>query len=176
MAKKKEETLVVFREAFELTSCLTDEQLGRLMRGLFCHRFGLEAKPEKDPVVSMALGFIAAQSDRYETYCRQNREAAKNRYQRSPADAPEENPPAAPDCSGDTAVEQTEAPTVSEGTQGTTNDSETPQTITHDHNSPQNTTKHHSTSTSTSTSTSNNIFGNILLERPPPAAQTQVFL
>lgn len=167
MARKKEQTLVIFREAFELTGSLTNEQFGRLMRALFRHRFGMEEVPEADPEVAMALGFICAQSDRYEAYCRQNREAARTRCAVLREEAAEETQE-----NTDSVSELHTPENSSYGNTDTAESSEGMQSAAQGCTEQQKAAE--GDSTSTSTSTSNNIFGNILLERPPPAAHTQI--
>ena len=71
MARKKQETLVLFRECFDLTRELTDEQFGFLMRAVYALRFEGERMEAEDPAVRMALKFIGDQVERYEGYCQQ---------------------------------------------------------------------------------------------------------
>ena len=79
MARKKQETLVLFRECFDLTRELTDEQFGFLMRAVFALRFEGVQTEAADPAVRMALRFIGDQVERYEEFCQQKREAAKKK-------------------------------------------------------------------------------------------------
>jgi len=80
MSKKKQETLALFRDSFELTRQLTNEQFGILMRAVYAYRFLGEDPVIEEPVIQLSLGFVTAQVDRYEEYCHQNREAANARY------------------------------------------------------------------------------------------------
>ena len=132
MGRKKQETMVLFKEVFELTGSLSDAQFGQLIRAASGHRFGLEATQPEDPVVKMALAFVTAQVDRYEDHCQQHREAARKRCAKKQEEQEEQE-----------ETEPEEATEPKEITQ------EAACTKTH-----QNGDDAHSTSTSTSASTS----------------------
>lgn len=86
MAKKKQETLVLFSDILTGTRRLSDAQFGALMRGIFAYRFEDMQQEFEDPMVDMAFGFVKTQLDRYKEVCEINR---RNRTNKPLADAEE---------------------------------------------------------------------------------------
>ena len=74
MARRKQETLVLFPDLFEGTAKLTDAQFGALIRGVFRYRFEDQLPEFTDPMVDMAFAFMKPQIDRYRQICQTNRE------------------------------------------------------------------------------------------------------
>lgn len=89
MAAKKQQTLALFREAFELTEELSNEQFGALMRAVGNFRFEGGGYEGEDPAVRMAFGFISAQVERYEDFCRTHRDNARRKNKKE--EEPQEN-------------------------------------------------------------------------------------
>lgn len=69
MARKKQETLVLFPEVLAVTRKFTDEQFGVLMRAAFSYRFNGEIYAGEDMAVDVAFQIVANQIDRYQEYC-----------------------------------------------------------------------------------------------------------
>lgn len=69
MARKKQETLVLFPEVMAITKKFTDEQFGVLMRAAFAYRFSGEVYSGDDPVVDVGFQAVASQIDRYKEFC-----------------------------------------------------------------------------------------------------------
>lgn len=69
MARKKQETLVLFHEVLAITKKFSDEQFGVLMRAAFQYRFSGEVYAGDDVAVDVAFQAIANQIDRYREYC-----------------------------------------------------------------------------------------------------------
>lgn len=69
MAKKKQETLVLFPEVLDITQKFTDEQFGALMRAAFAYRLNGEAYSGEDVAVDVAFRMISNQIDRYQERC-----------------------------------------------------------------------------------------------------------
>ena len=63
--------------------CLDDEQLGRVLRTLWCEHYDAPDWPDmtqaEDVVYYHLKQKIGVQSDRYEEKCKKNRDIAKNR-------------------------------------------------------------------------------------------------
>ena len=93
MSRKKQETLAIFREGFELTEKLSNAQFGEIFKAVCAYRFRGEVIESEDPAVMMGIAFLTAQVDRYEEFCRQKREQAYHRYHRKEAERMEENTP-----------------------------------------------------------------------------------
>ena len=79
MARRKQETMVIFPDLFMGTKKLTDAQFGALMRAVFAFRFEGREAVFDDPMVDMAFDFIKPQLIRYQQVCETNR---RNRAQR----------------------------------------------------------------------------------------------
>ncbi len=77
MARKKQETLVLFPEVAECTKKMTDAQFGALMRAVFAYRFAGEVYDGDDLIVDIVFGIVAGQVDRYREVCEINRNHAK---------------------------------------------------------------------------------------------------
>ena len=69
LARKKQETLVLFPEVLAVTRKFTDEQFGILIRAAFSYRFGGEVYTGDDAAVDVAFQVIANQIDRHREYC-----------------------------------------------------------------------------------------------------------
>ena len=65
MARKKQETLVLFPELVSITRKFTDEQFGILMRAAFSYRFTGEVYGGEDMAIEVAFQTVANQIDRY---------------------------------------------------------------------------------------------------------------
>ena len=75
MARKKQETLVLFPEVLQITRKFTDAQFGALIRAVFSYRFGGEEYSGDDMAIDVAFQTIANQVDRLKEYSEIN---AKN--------------------------------------------------------------------------------------------------
>ena len=75
MARKKQETLVLFPEVLQITRKFTDAQFGALIRAVFSYRFGGEDYSGDDMAIDVAFQAIANQVDRLKEYSEIN---AKN--------------------------------------------------------------------------------------------------
>ena len=75
MARKKQETLVLFPEVLMITRKFSDAQFGALMRAVFSYRFGGEEYSGDDMAIDVAFQAIANQVDRLKEYSEIN---AKN--------------------------------------------------------------------------------------------------
>ena len=69
MARKKQETLVLFPEVMAITRKFSDEQFGILMRSAFSYRFGGDVYSGDDVAVDTAFQAVASQIDRYQEFC-----------------------------------------------------------------------------------------------------------
>lgn len=69
MARKKQETLVLFPEVMAITRKFSDEQFGILMRAAFSYRFAGEVYSGDDVAVDVAFRTVASQIDRYQEFC-----------------------------------------------------------------------------------------------------------
>ena len=77
MAKKRQETLVLFPELVQITRKFTNEQFGILMRAAFAYRFTGELYDGDDMALEVALQTVANQIDRYAEFCEQQSDRAK---------------------------------------------------------------------------------------------------
>ena len=68
MARKKQETLVLFPEVLQITRKFSDAQFGALMRAVFSYRFGGEEYSGDDMAIDVAFQAIANQVDRLKEY------------------------------------------------------------------------------------------------------------
>ena len=75
MARKKQETLVLFPEVLQITRKFTDAQFGALIRAVFSYWFGGEEYSGDDMAIDVAFQAIANQVDRLKEYSEIN---AKN--------------------------------------------------------------------------------------------------
>jgi len=75
MARKKQETLVLFPEVLQITRKFTDAQFGALIRAVFSYRFGGEEYSGDDMAIDVAFQAITNQVDRLKEYSEIN---AKN--------------------------------------------------------------------------------------------------
>lgn len=93
MARKRQETLVLFKDVLNITEKFTDAQFGALMRAAFDYRFEGEGYQGEDALVELAFKMLEAQIDRYREACETN---AKNAQREEPVQnaetAPEEVP------------------------------------------------------------------------------------
>lgn len=69
MARKKQETLVLFPEIMAITRKFSDEQFGVLMRAVFSYRFCGDVYSGDDSAVDVAFQAVASQIDRYQEFC-----------------------------------------------------------------------------------------------------------
>lgn len=78
MARKKEETLVLFRDVQSITRKFSDEQFGVLIRAAFSYRFNGEIYSGDDVAVDVAFQAVANQIDRYNEFCGKQSNNAKS--------------------------------------------------------------------------------------------------
>lgn len=78
MARKKQETLVLFPEVAEITEKLTDAQFGQLMRAAFSYRFQGEVYDGNDPLVDLSFEVLKSQIDRFLENCEKNSNNARS--------------------------------------------------------------------------------------------------
>lgn len=96
MAKKKQETLVLFPELITITRKFTDEQFGILVRAAFAYRFTGEMYEGDDMAIEVAFQTVANQIERYSEFCTRQSENAKGcQVQPNAAECSEEAPEAA---------------------------------------------------------------------------------
>ena len=96
MARKKQETLVLFPEVLQITRKFTDAQFGALIRAVFSYRFGGEEYSGDDMAIDVAFQAIANQVDRLKEYSEINaKNAAGSESKQGGAECSEmqENPP-----------------------------------------------------------------------------------
>lgn len=79
MAKKRQETLVLFPELVQITRRFTNEQFGILMRAAFAYRFTGEVYDGDDMALEVAFQTVANQIDRYIEICDANSRNAKTK-------------------------------------------------------------------------------------------------
>ena len=93
---KKPKAFVLYPNQWEPLSCLTDEQLGRLFRHIFCwlNDVSLDMKKEEqlvDPDILLAFRFMRMQInidiDKYQQLCEKRKEAANKRWSKNANDA-----------------------------------------------------------------------------------------
>ncbi len=77
MARKKQETLVLFPDVAEITVDFSNEMFGELMRAAFAYRFSGEEYSGDDTSVKLAFRMLRGQIDRYERVRRINSKNAK---------------------------------------------------------------------------------------------------
>ena len=77
MAKKKQDTLVLFPDILTGTRRLSNEQFGVLMRAIFAYRFDGTNEEMDDPMVDLAFDFVKTQLDRYKQICQIRSENGK---------------------------------------------------------------------------------------------------
>ena len=104
MARKKQETLVLFPELIPITRKFTDEQFGILIRAVFAYRFSGEMYEGDDMAIEVAFQTVANQIERYSEFCQRQSQNAKGG---------EDNSGAA-ECSQSTPEEAEEDATESE--------------------------------------------------------------
>lgn len=96
MAKKKQETLVLFPELITITRKFTDEQFGILIRAAFAYRFTGDMYEGDDMAIEVAFQTVANQIERYSEFCTRQSENAKGcQVQPNAAKCSEEAPEAA---------------------------------------------------------------------------------
>lgn len=78
MARKKQETLVLFPEVLAVTRKFTNEQFGALMRAAFAYRFSDEVYSGDDAAVDVAFQMVSNQIDRYAAICATNSDNRKD--------------------------------------------------------------------------------------------------
>ena len=93
---KKPKAFVLYPNQWEPLSCLTDEQLGRLFRHIFCwlNDGSLDMKKEEqlvEPDILLAFRFMRMQInidiDKYQQLCEKRKEAANKRWSKNANDA-----------------------------------------------------------------------------------------
>ena len=77
MARKKQETLVLFPEVATITRKFSDAQFGVLMRAVFSYRFDGEVYSGDDAAVDVAFQSIVGQVERYREFCQKQSNNAK---------------------------------------------------------------------------------------------------
>lgn len=73
MARRKQDTLVLFPDLFVSTKKMTDTQFGALMRAVFAYRFEGSVYEGEDLLVDVMFSFVKNQVDRYNETCEINR-------------------------------------------------------------------------------------------------------
>lgn len=98
MARKRRETLVLFKDVLNITEKFSDAQFGALMRAVFDYRFEGEGYQGEDPLVELAFRMLEAQIDRYREACETNTKNAQREEPMRPAaqEVPETIPQEAP--------------------------------------------------------------------------------
>lgn len=85
MARKRQETLVLFKDVLNITEKFSDAQFGALMRAAFDYRFEGEGYQEEDALVELAFRMLEAQIDRYREACETNTKNAQREEPMLPA-------------------------------------------------------------------------------------------
>ena len=80
MAKRKQDTLVLFPDVYMSAEKLTDAQFGALMRAAFSYRFEDLPYTGDDIMVELLFNVLKTQLDRYKDVCEQNRANVQKRY------------------------------------------------------------------------------------------------
>ena len=80
MAKRKQDTLVLFPDVYMSAEKLTDAQFGALMRAAFSYRFKDLPYTGDDIMVELLFNVLKTQLDRYKEVCEQNRANVQKRY------------------------------------------------------------------------------------------------
>ena len=98
MARKRQETLVLFKDVLNITEKFSDAQFGALMRAAFDCRFEGEGYQGEDALVELAFRMLEAQIDRYREACETNTKNAQREEPMRPAaqEVPETIPQEAP--------------------------------------------------------------------------------
>lgn len=98
MARKRQETLVLFKDVLNITEKFSDAQFGALMRAAFDYRFEGEGYQGVDALVELAFRMLEAQIDRYREACETNTKNAQREEPMCPAaqEVPETIPQEAP--------------------------------------------------------------------------------
>lgn len=98
MARKRQETLVLFKDVLNITEKFSDAQFGALMRAAFDYRFEGEGYQGEDALVELAFRMLEAQIDRYREACETNTKNAQREEPMCPAaqEVPETIPQEAP--------------------------------------------------------------------------------
>ena len=98
MARKRQETLVLFKDVLNITEKFSDAQFGALMRAAFDYRFEEEGYQGEDALVELAFRMLEAQIDRYREACETNTKNAQREELMCPAaqEVPETIPQEAP--------------------------------------------------------------------------------
>lgn len=73
MARKKQETLTLFPDIFEVTKKMSDEQFGILMRAVGAYKFSGEVYSGEDIAIDIAFRTVSGQIERYTEVCEINR-------------------------------------------------------------------------------------------------------
>ncbi len=79
MARKRQDTLVLFPDVFFSTTKMSDAQFGVLMRAVFDYRFTGAVYDGDDLAVDIAFRNVMSQIDRYIEVCKTNRENASSK-------------------------------------------------------------------------------------------------
>lgn len=79
MARKKQDTLVLFPEVFFSTARMSDAQFGAFMRAVFGYRFTGAVYEGDDLAVDIAFRTVQSQIDRYIEVCKTNQDNASNK-------------------------------------------------------------------------------------------------
>ncbi len=98
MARRKQETLVLFPEVISITRKFSDSQFGELMRAAFAYRFGGEVYSGDDAAVDVAFQTIANQIDRYQEFCTRQSTNAKGSECQPSAAKESQGQPNTPPC------------------------------------------------------------------------------
>lgn len=85
MARKRQETLVLFKDVLNITEKFSDAQFGALMRAAFDYRFEGEGYQGEDALVELAFRMLEAQIDRYREACETNTKNAQREEPMFPA-------------------------------------------------------------------------------------------
>ena len=80
MARRKQDTLVLFPDVYMSAEKLTDAQFGALMRAAFSYRFEDLPYTGDDIMVELLFNVLKTQLDRYKDVCEQNRANVQKRY------------------------------------------------------------------------------------------------
>lgn len=78
MARKREETIVLFKDVRSITRKFSDEQFGVLIRAAFSYRFEGAVYSGDDVAVDVAFQAVANQIDRYSEFCEKQSSNAKS--------------------------------------------------------------------------------------------------
>ena len=98
MARKRQETLALFKDVLNITEKFSDAQFGVLLRAAFDYRFEGEGYQGEDALVELAFRMLEAQIDRYREACETNTKNAQREEPMRPAaqEVPETIPQEAP--------------------------------------------------------------------------------